>query len=244
MARVAQKRSIVLLHGVQSSRLSWWRLKQDLQDLGWQVQAVDMLGHGSRHTADAASLTIDDLARDVLAQVPGPVDVLVGHSLGAIVALTLAGLEPGHCSRVVIEDPPGLAGGLDLGEAADGVEELVRTARADPAGTVQTLLEENPVWSRVDALNAVKNRQMLDVVRVAQLLRTSRWDLQALVHECPVPVQLFAATQNTALTEPDRAALMNRLPAEHVAVIESGHTIHRERPALWLHHVLGFAELT
>ena len=57
----------------------------------------------------------------------------------------------------------------------------MRTACADPAGTVQTLLEENPVWSRVDALNAVKNRQMLDVVRVAQLLRTSRWDLQALV---------------------------------------------------------------
>jgi pimeloyl-ACP methyl ester carboxylesterase len=242
MACVAEKRSIVLLHGVLSSRLSWWRLKQDLQDLGWQVQAVDMLGHGSRHTADAASLTIADLARDVLAQVPEPVDVLVGHSLGAIVALTLARLEPGYCSGVVIEDPPGLAGSLDLGDVADDVEELVRTARADPAGTVQTLLEENPVWSRVDALNAVKNRQMLDVVRVAQLLRTNRWDLQALVRECPVPVLLFAATQNTALTEPDRAALMSRLPAEHIAVIESGHTIHRERPALWLHYVLRFAQ--
>jgi hypothetical protein len=59
-----------------------------------------------------------------------------------------------------------------------------------------------------------------------------------------VPVQLLAATQNTALTEPDRAALMNRLPAEHIAVIESGQTIHRERPALWLHHVLRFAEMT
>ena len=72
MAYVAEKRSIVLLHGVQSSRLSWWRLKQDLQDLGWHVQAVDMLGHGSRHSADNAGLTIDDLARDVLAQHLGP----------------------------------------------------------------------------------------------------------------------------------------------------------------------------
>ena len=135
-----------------------------------------------------------------------------------------------------------MLGSLDLGDVADGVEELVRTACADPAGTVQTLLEENPVWSRVDALNAVKNRQMLDVVRVAQLLRTSRWDLQALVRECPVPVLLLAATQDTAITEPDRAALMSRLPAEHIAVIESGHNIHRERPALWLHYVLRFAQ--
>jgi pimeloyl-ACP methyl ester carboxylesterase len=62
------------------------------------------------------------------------------------------------------------------------------------------------------------------------------------VRECPVPVLLFAATQNTALTEPDRAALMSRLPAEHIAVIESGHAIHRERPALWLHYVLRFAQ--
>jgi lincosamide nucleotidyltransferase A/C/D/E len=33
-----------------------------------------------------------------------------------------------------------------------------------------------------------------------------------------------------------------QLPAEHIAVIESGHAIHRERPALWLHYVLRFAQ--
>ena len=35
---------------------------------------------------------------------------------------------------------------------------------------------------------------------------------------------------------------MDRLPADQVAVIASGHTIHRERPGLWLHHVLRFAD--
>src|SRR5919106_5067443 len=104
MARVAKERSIVLLHGVQSSQLTWWRLRQDLQDLGWQVHAVDMLGHGSRHAAGPDRLTIDDLAQDVLAQIPGPVDVLAGHSLGSIVALTLAGLAPEFCDRMVVED--------------------------------------------------------------------------------------------------------------------------------------------
>ena len=37
---------------------------------------------------------------------------------------------------------------------------------------------------------------------------------------------------------------MNRIPSDHIAILESGHTIHRERPALWLHHVLRFAEST
>src|SRR5829696_3542986 len=236
------KRSILLLHGVQSSQLTWWRLQQDLQDLGWQVQAVDMLGHGSRQADGPGELTIDDLARDVLAQIPGPVNVLAGHSLGSIVALSLVRLAPCYCDRVVIEDPPGLAGPIDLRDFADNVEETVRVTRADPAGSVAALLDENPVWSRRDAENSVKNRLMLDVVRVTRLLRTNRWSLQELVNECPVPVELLVATTDSALTDPDRSLLMDRLPADHVVVIESGHTIHRERPALWLHHVLRFAE--
>jgi pimeloyl-ACP methyl ester carboxylesterase len=244
MACVTKQRSIVLLHGVQSSQLTWWRLKLDLQDLGWQVHAVDMLGHGSRHAAGPDELTIDDLAQDVLAQIPGPVNVLAGHSLGSIVALTLIGLAPEYCDRVVVEDPPGLGGSLDPRDVADDVEESVRVARADPAGTILALLEENPVWSRRDAENSVKNRLTLDVVRVSRLLRTNRWDLQALVQDCPVPVQLLAATDDSTLTDPDRSVLMNRLPADHIAVLQSGHAIHRERPALWLHHVLRFAEST
>ena len=242
MIRVTQQRSILLLHGVQSSRLTWWRLQQDLADLGWQVHAIDLLGHGSQHAAGPNELTIKDLAQDVLAQLPGPVDVLAGHSLGSIVALSLAGLAPGYCGRVVIEDPPGLAGSLGLGDVAAGVEESVRVARADPAGTVAALLQQNPVWSQRDAENSVKNRLVLDVDRVTRLLRTNRWDLQALVAACPVPVQLLAATEDSALTDPDRAVLMDRLPADQVAVITSGHTIHRERPGLWLHHVLRFAD--
>ena len=242
MARVTEKRSVLLLHGVQSSQLMWWRLKQDLTDLGWQVHAVDMLGHGLRQADGPGELTIDDLARDVLAQIPGPVNVLAGHSLGSIVALSLVGLAPGYCDGVVIEDPPGLAGSLDLRDFADNVEETVRVTRADPAGTVAALLEDNPMWSRRDAENSVKNRLMLDVARVTRLLRTNRWSVQELVNECPVPVELLVATKDSALTNPDRSVLMDRLPADHVVVIESGHTIHRERPALWLHHVLRFAE--
>ena len=171
-----------------------------------EVYAVDMLGHGSRHAAGPDELTIDDLAQDVLAQIPGPVNVLAGHSLGSIVAMTLVGLEPDYCDRVVVEDPPGLGGSLDPRNVADGVEEFVRVARADPAGTVGALLEENPMWSRRDAENSVKNRLMLDVVRVARLLRTDRWDLQALVQDCPVPVLLLAATDDSALTDPDRSS--------------------------------------
>ena len=127
------------------------------------VYAVDMLGHGSRHAAGPDELTIDDSAQDVLAQIPGPVNVLAGHSLGSIVASDLVGLEPDYCDRVVVEDPPGL-GGRWIPQCRRRRGGVCAGCCADPAGTVGALLEENPMWSRRDAENSVKNRLMLDVV--------------------------------------------------------------------------------
>ena len=235
-------RTILLLHGVQSSQLTWWRLRQDLQDLGWLVHAVDLLGHGSRSAAGPPELTLEDLARDVLSQVPGPVDVLAGHSLGSLVALTVVGLAPDYCERLVIEDPPAISPTSMEHDVVGPLEETIRATRADPGATLQALLNENPVWSYRDAENAVSNRLRLDVDRVVRFLRASRWDLSALVERCSVPLLLLAATQGSTLAEPARSALMSRLPDEHIAVLDSGHTIHRERPGLWLHHLLRFAE--
>jgi pimeloyl-ACP methyl ester carboxylesterase len=242
MVHVTDTRSILLLHGVQSSQLTWWRLERDLQDLGWEVHLADLLGHGSRNAVGPGELTVDDLARDVLSQVPGPVDVLAGHSLGSVVGLTIAQLAPDYCGGVVIEDPPAISRTPMEHDIVGNLEETIRSTRADPAGTRLSLLEDNPVWSYRDAENSVANRLNLDVERVARFLQTTRWDVEELVERCPVPVSLLAATQGSTLVEPARSALLVRLPAERVTVIDCGHAIHRERPGLWLHHVLRFAE--
>jgi esterase len=241
MVKVSDTRTILLLHGVQASQLTWWRVKQDLQDLGWKVHAVDLLGHGSRSTAGPGDFTVEDLAHDVISQVPGPVDVLAGHSLGSVVGLTIARLAPDYCHRVITEDPPAISRTPMEHDVVGTMEETIRATRADPTGTLPALLQENPVWSYRDAENSLQNRLNLDVERVVRFLRTAWWDVEDLVERCPVPVSLLAATQGSTLGEPARSALMNRLPVEHVAVIDSGHTIHRERPGLWLHHVLRFA---
>jgi len=234
--------TIALLHGVQSSRLSWWRISHDLADLGWQVYAPDLLGHGDRAALGPDHLSVDDLAADVLEQIPRPVDLIAGHSLGAVVALTAVQLRPSFAGAVALEDPPGLAGSLRLDDVADGIVGSVSQTRADPTAARDAVLAENPGWSLVDAQNAVQNRLRLDLARVTQLLRTAHWDLPALVRRCPVPLHLLAATRDTALVEPDRSAIMSLLPEDRVTVVDSGHTIHRDRPGLWLHTVLQFDE--
>lgn len=231
----------MLLHGVQSSRLTWWRISQDLADLGWVVHRLDLLGHGDRAGAGPESLSMAALAADVVDQVPGPVDLLVGHSLGSVVALTMLGLAPNYCKAVVAEDPPGLPGPDGLSNVADGIMRLVARTRADPPAARALALEENPTWSLVDAENAVQNRLKLDVERVTRLLRTESWDLPSLVARCPVPVHLLVATRDSALLEPVRTAVLELLPDDQVEFIDGGHDLHRERPGLWLHVFLELA---
>ena len=83
----------VLVHGVTSSSRTWWRVGPALAGRGFGVLAVDLRGHGASPRA-AAGLDVADLADDVAETVGGPVDLLVGHSLGALVALELVGRRP------------------------------------------------------------------------------------------------------------------------------------------------------
>jgi pimeloyl-ACP methyl ester carboxylesterase len=235
---VAGQPSVVLLHGVQSSRLTWWRVAQDLTDLGWEVHRLDLLGHGDRAGLGPGLLSMEALAADVVGQVPGPVDLLAGHSLGSIVALTVLRLAPDYCGAVVAEDPPGLSGPASLGEVADTIVSLVEQTRADPRAARRAALAENPTWSLVDAENSVQNRLKLDLQRVTTLLRTDPWDLPTLVAQCSVPVHLLVATRDSALLEPARSALLELLPDDQVQLIHGGHNLHRDRPGLWLHTFL------
>ena len=73
----------------------------------------------------------------------------------------------------------------------------------------------------------------------ARITGTSR----TLVAAAPVPVHLMAAGEReSALLEPDRGTLLATLPRERVSHIGGGHSLHRDRPALWLNAVLAFAD--
>jgi pimeloyl-ACP methyl ester carboxylesterase len=235
--------TVLLLHGVQSSRATWWRVGQDLTDLGWRVLAVDLLGYGGRVAPRSA--TVETMANDVLTQVHGQrVDLIVGYALGAIVGLELVGLRTGRVRGIALEDPPGANGSLDLGALAARLEAAVARSRADPGAEVAGLLEAHPLWATDDARRLVESRRRLDIEHVGAFLRANRWNLPELVAASPVPVHLIAAARasESALLEPDRGTLLSTLPRERVSCIAGGHTLHRDRPALWLNAVLTFAE--
>ena len=86
---------VVLVHGIRTSASMWRPQVEYLAERGTPVIAVDLPGHGTRlpedFTVDGAFQTIDDAVRELAER--GPV-LLVGHSMGGLLALEYAGADP------------------------------------------------------------------------------------------------------------------------------------------------------
>jgi pimeloyl-ACP methyl ester carboxylesterase len=98
---------VVLMHGLSTSRETWARLTGQLRGR-YRLVAFDDRGHGeSTHAAGTYVLpnyTADAVA--VLEQVVGRPAVLIGHSLGGVIAANVAQSRPDLVRGVILEDPP------------------------------------------------------------------------------------------------------------------------------------------
>jgi pimeloyl-ACP methyl ester carboxylesterase len=227
---------VVLLHGIESSRSTFWRVERDLADLGVVVTSLDLPGHGSRPAPPPGSRTLHGLAAAVAPEVPAGA-LVVGHSLGTLVALTLAAAGA-PVAGLLLEEPPSLPPGVPPVEVAGDIAGDARRARVDPDGELARLLAAEPRWARSDAEHAVANHAAVDVEAALELMEGAFWDIAALIRESPAPVALLAATPGgSALTEPDRASVLEHLGSAAL-VVESGHGVHRDRPGVWTAAVL------
>lgn len=98
---------IVLIHGAFTSSHIWKDLLPRLPQ-GHRVLVFDLLGHGRSDPPRLAPMTVGDHATRVrhLMDIMGvSTATLVGHGMGAAIALTVAGQAPERVSRLVLVDP-------------------------------------------------------------------------------------------------------------------------------------------
>lgn len=97
---------VVLIHGWAASRRIWHHVVPQLP--GRRVIAVDMPGFGASPAA-GDGFDLDAVAQAIWKGLPadGPV-TLVGHSLGAAIALTAAAQQPARAAQLVLCAPAGL----------------------------------------------------------------------------------------------------------------------------------------
>jgi pimeloyl-ACP methyl ester carboxylesterase len=226
----------LLIHGVTSSSRTWWRLAPELVRRGYRVLALDLRGHGASPPVDD-ELVLGDLTADVvetlyaLAPRRPAIDLLVGHSLGALVALDLLAAVPGVARRLVLEDPPGPTG-IDWPAMSEGIRADGRRARSEPEAMRRELVAGNPAWVPEEV-----DRRLADLVAcdsdgiAAALSRTTAFDLIGLASAVRIPTLLVIGLEQlgSALVGPDRAALVAALDGHaDVEVFDTGHNLHRE----------------
>jgi pimeloyl-ACP methyl ester carboxylesterase len=235
---------------MMSSSATWWRIGPALAGRGFEVHALDLPAHG-----DAAPLgrplDLDALLDGVAARLPDRVDLLVGHSLGAVVAAALAGRRPDVARAVVLEDPPA-ARGPDSPLLADGVEADAALVRSDRAELARREREGNPRWSEEDVRHSLEAIEAADAESIAAGLRGSlAWTLPDLLERVRVPVLVLAAPAaqgsfaeegGTALRGPLREVVRALVPPHRFVVLDGGHCLHRDLPERWLDEVERFAD--
>ncbi len=244
---------VVLLHGMTSQAATWWRIGPALAARGWQAVALDLPGHGTMPPL-SRPLDLDTLVEGVADRLPVSVDLLVGHSLGAIVALALAGRQPATARALVIEDPPGPCG-ADPAALADALAADADLVRADRDRLIRRERDANPRWAPEDVEHAIDGIAAADATAIiAGLHGPLRWDPAALLPLVRVPVLVLAAPDappgsfnsdgGTALRGADRTAVQTLVPPDRFVVLDGSHCLHRDQPERWLQAVTTFADAT
>lgn len=159
------------------------------------------------------------------------IDLVVGHSLGALVALDLLAKTPGLARRLVLEEPAGPSG-IDWEVMAEGIAADGRRARNQPEAMRRELVSSNPAWDPVEVDRRLADLTACDSDGVAAALRrTTAFDLVGLASAVRIPTLLLVGLEDlgSALVGPDRIALVDALAGRGVfEVLDEGHNLHRE----------------
>ncbi len=259
---------LVLLHGVIRR---WQDFLPILPALcfRWRVLAVDFRGHGrSGHDPDGRYRVVDYVA-DVVSLIehrsPSEPVILVGHSLGAMVAAAVAAEMPGRVRAVVLEDPPFAMMGDRIGETSyldlfRGYRPFAGSRLPVPeiaAGLAEIRLTPPGQTAPIrlgDARDATSLRFSASCLRqldpaVLGPIVDGRWldgyDVAGTLRKVACPTLLLQADFAAGGALPDDYAVevASTIPdATHIRLPGIGHQIHGSQPEAMLRLMTGFLE--
>ena len=236
--------ALLLLHGSGAATHSWRDLAPILARR-FLVIAPDLPGQGFSHEPRLGGYALDSMARGVaalLAEMKTQVEVIVGHSAGAAIAVRMA-IEGLAKPRVIIGLNAAL---LPFAAAAPIYSGLAKLFALNPfvpwafaryasgPGVVERLLAET--GSRIDARGVALYRRLAgNAGHVAATLRMmAQWDLPSLQRDLPkltTPLELFVGSRDRTVS-PERAFELRRLvPHARITQLAGlGHLAHEEKP--------------
>jgi pimeloyl-ACP methyl ester carboxylesterase len=235
-----KKPSLVLVHGITDDGLCWTPVAEVLSGQ-YDVIMVDLRGHG-KSEAPEEGYDLATMATELAGLITGlglEKPVVMGHSLGATTALTLASLNPDLPRAIILEDPPAFwnirptsAEDADVrAEMRSWITGLKRKTRDDLLVHVRA---ENPNWpdAELGPWADSKHRFSLKITQILDSRKAIPADYPTLLSRITCPVLLITADpeMGAAVTEDDVASLRESVShLERVQIPDAGHNIRREQ---------------
>lgn len=102
--------TIILLHGFLASSLYWARVQPGLSAAGYRIITIDLMGFGVAVKPKKATYNYEEHIEHIHTHISSlrltQPFVLVGHSMGALLASRYALLHPAHISHLSLLHPP------------------------------------------------------------------------------------------------------------------------------------------
>ncbi|HZW41615.1 MAG TPA: alpha/beta hydrolase [Agromyces sp.] len=211
-------RTAVLIHGIMSDSRAWHRVTAELERRGFRVLAVDLAGHGRspRSHQYSPAAWADDVVETLGPLLDRAPDVVMGHSLGGLVASIVAErLAP----RAAIYIDPAFA--FPKGVRGWAFKAFFAMA---PRPRRSALVRMNPKWSAAD----------VDI----ELATLRDWDKRTILGFADTrplvpPTRLVAPTlvvlaEKSLLITAKVAAQLRRQGMTVTTVRGTGHTVFRD----------------
>ncbi len=235
-----EKPALVLVHGITDDGLCWTPVVEVLADQ-YDVIMVDMRGHG-KSEAPEDGYTYGNMVSELAGfcqalNLDKP--ILLGHSMGAITTLALAGMYPDLPRAILLEDPPPFWRSEHLAaqdaESRDGLKSWVESNKRKTSDDLLVELRaNNPGWQKAEWepwINA-KHRYSPHVTALAYPQDIKSLDFPNLLKRVACPVIFISAEQKlgAASSPEDISKLKEILPNLRVVHVDgAGHNIRRDR---------------
>jgi pimeloyl-ACP methyl ester carboxylesterase len=163
--------SILLIHGGMTAAWIWNLWREQLGELGWQVNVLDLRGHGRSLPVDFSTITMEDYEADVasvtsqIAAAQGRYPIVGGWAMGGLVAMMHAALQPEVSGLLLFAPSPP----LEVAGRAD--PDVVRATPSGPFGPEVYGLHVDDLEASREALPDLTDdeaTQLLDRVRGAE----------------------------------------------------------------------------
>ena len=240
---------VVFLHGIGAGARSFAPQIASFANAGYQPVALDLMGYGSREPV--AAMSFEALAEDVeftISESALERPVLIGHSMGGMVAQTMLRRRPNDyaaavlsCTSPAFGNPAGdfqkkfvadrlapLDAGKTMAEIAPGAAEAIMGPNADPAGRA-LFIEDYAAVPEATYRAAVKCLVTFD----------ERANLPAI----KVPVLCLAAEHDRNAPAPMVEKMAGKIPGGYYFCLPGlGHMPNLERPAAFDAAIFNFLD--